>query len=130
MSIELKPCPHCGNERVWVEDIEIRGMSRYYAICMSCGAKSGNEETPENATKKWNARTERMCENLEQPDEVNDAPFHCSVCGARATYDDGTYHVIECYVVDGMICFTDSWDEYDSAGRRWRKTKITPFVLR
>lgn len=58
MSNELKACPFCGNKCIWLEDIDDRGMDRYYAVCMSCGAKSGYEDTPEEAMKKWNARAE------------------------------------------------------------------------
>ena len=48
------------------------------------------------------------CHNVAEPDEMNDRPFRCSECGARAPFD-GTYHMGESYELDGMRVFADSW---------------------
>lgn len=107
MSNELKPCPFCGNKSIWLEDIDVRGMDSYYAVCVECGAKSGYEDTPEKATEKWNARAERTCHAL--PPTVNrictvtDVPtgfsrqfeyWRCSECGTNNV--DGAWRCMKC----------------------------------
>lgn len=59
--MELKPCPSCGNDHIWIEDIDARGEVEFYAFCPSCGMKGGNRKTPEEAAEAWNTRAEQTC---------------------------------------------------------------------
>lgn len=76
---DLKPCPHCGESRAFVEDIETAQGLNWYVFCYACGATGGYEETPAKAIEAWNTRAERTCKRvLFEPTGV----LVCSECGA------------------------------------------------
>lgn len=114
MSNELKPCPHCGSERIWIEDIDIRGMDRYYAICVQCGAKSGNEETPEKAASNWNMRAERTCHNVSETSDVRDE-VHISALSNGFQCDGSVWRCCKC----GAF-FTNMYIKCDHCGAEVR----------
>ena len=72
-------------------------------------ATLGNDGVVTEYKRSKNGVDEReTCHNVAEPDEMNDRPFRCSECGARAPFD-GTYHMGESYELDGMRVFADSW---------------------
>ena len=90
--LQPMPCPFCGNDGIWVEDIDVRGEDRFYAVCPRCGAKSGNQKTPVEAIVKWNTQTRRTCHMrfndatfmFYSGEEVLPPRFECSECGASS----------------------------------------------
>lgn len=52
MSEELKPCPFCG----WGTVIDGGGLFSSACQCNSCGAKTQNYKTWEDAVEAWNRR--------------------------------------------------------------------------
>lgn len=52
---------------------------------------------------------ERTCENLAKPEDAGDSPFHCSECGARSSYGDGTFHIGESSTLNGKLMLADAW---------------------
>ena len=66
MSIELKPCPHCGQELtlnivLLHPGLPLLAHPAYRVECSwyrgGCGAAAGARESKEAAAKAWNART-------------------------------------------------------------------------
>ena len=53
----MKPCPHCGCNTPWIEDIEHTQGLRWYVFCHKCGATGGQKRTPAKAIEAWNTRT-------------------------------------------------------------------------
>ena len=62
--IELKPCPFCGKEDLFVgtdHEIDLDLLSGMFAVCCDfqnggCGACSGYRDTKEEAIEAWNRR--------------------------------------------------------------------------
>lgn len=64
MSVELKPCPHCGSENlklikspVYDANYRLTRDMYYFYQCQYCGAQGGGGYTETKAAEKWNART-------------------------------------------------------------------------
>lgn len=74
--MELKTCPSCGNDHIWIEDIDVWGATEFYAVCTSCGMKGGNRKTPAQAAEAWNTRAERTCA-ISDMDTGNVADYEC-----------------------------------------------------
>lgn len=55
---ELKPCPFCG----WGTIVDIGGLFSHSAGCNSCGTKTKNYKTWEEAVTTWNTRAETEAE--------------------------------------------------------------------
>ena len=55
---DLKPCPHCGESRAFVEDIETAQGLKWYVFCYACGATGGYKVTPAKAIEAWNTRSD------------------------------------------------------------------------
>ena len=109
---DLKPCPFCGGEAS-VQTTYGYGVSE--AFCLDCGAHTGHPPggcTEAEAIAAWNARAERTCRNIAEPDEMSDKSFTCSECGARGPYGEGTYHIGGCEEIDGKLMLWDSWPVY------------------
>ena len=53
---DLKPCPHCGESRAFVEDIDTTQGLKWYVFCYACGATGGYKVTPAKAIEAWNTR--------------------------------------------------------------------------
>jgi len=63
---KLKPCPFCGENRLFGECVNYEGINFYnkeftqgpvaYIRCETCGAHSGDDITDSLALKKWNKR--------------------------------------------------------------------------
>lgn len=61
LSIELKPCPFCGE----VENIEIDNSDTSpltWVVCHGCGARSGLMKSVQTAMTFWNMRAEKPTE--------------------------------------------------------------------
>ena len=56
---DVKPCPHCGESRAFVEDIDTAQGLKWYVFCYACGAAGGYKVTPAKAIEAWNTRAER-----------------------------------------------------------------------
>lgn len=54
----LKPCPFCG----WGTIVDMGGLFSHSAGCNSCGTKTKNYKTWEEAVTAWNARAETEAE--------------------------------------------------------------------
>ena len=61
---DLKPCPHCGESRAFVEDIDTSQGLKWYVFCFACGATGGYKFTIAKAIEAWNTRAERTCAKL------------------------------------------------------------------
>ena len=82
MSVELKPCPFCGNAALKIKipkgiypllpkDLQLldssetfpdRGWISYFINCPDCGTCGPEANTPEEAVAKWN-RSARVKDN-------------------------------------------------------------------
>lgn len=55
--ITLERCPHCeGIGTLWSVD----QCNTVYAVCLSCGCRTGDFKTAEEAAEVWNKRVVRM----------------------------------------------------------------------
>lgn len=64
MAEELKPCPFCGGEEVYVEEYEHHpGAVRWRVLCAGCmaGIDTGTRQSAGDAVLDWNRRAERTC---------------------------------------------------------------------
>lgn len=126
----LKPCPFCGGEvklttyrdegweikcenhdwpkATWERPLKDSDIAADIDMC-SWGL---GEDAKAALVAAWNARAERTCRNIAEPDEMSDKSFTCSECGARGPYGEGTYHIGGCDEVDGKVVFWDSWPVY------------------
>ena len=62
--IELIPCPHCGGEKMRIDDNgfaeEMPGgdiPDSYWAVCLQCYATGGPGGSRKEAAENWNRRT-------------------------------------------------------------------------
>jgi Lar family restriction alleviation protein len=61
--IDLKACPHCGGEKLRIEDCGVYEYSTdekpesYWVECLSCFATGGPGGTRKEASENWNRRT-------------------------------------------------------------------------
>lgn len=78
--IELKPCPYCQSERVFINNSPEQkdGLRDYYAICYNCsmaGPEVSNEEgegiAEEQAAAAWNALPRRLQWTKEPPQNAD-----------------------------------------------------------
>lgn len=124
---ELKICPFCGGEfRVTAYDEEfyrlvlgadyecnkdylIEHVDRPAAAKAKCPLEMATYSTEAEAIDAWNTRAERTCRNLAMPEDAGDSPFHCSECGARSFYGDGTFHIGESFTLNGSLVLADAW---------------------
>lgn len=58
---DIKPCPHCGESRACVEDVETAQGLKWHVFCYACGATGGYKVTSTKAIAAWNMRIERTC---------------------------------------------------------------------
>lgn len=58
MSNAIKPCPFCGLESPWLEDIETASGVRQYVYCHACGAMGGRRVDSSGAIEAWNRRSD------------------------------------------------------------------------
>lgn len=65
---ELKPCPFCGSNDVWVLDVEPSGqMSEYsHVVCCDCNASGPMKSSDDAAEAAWNSRA---CESTHNPEK-------------------------------------------------------------
>ena len=82
MTSELKPCPFCGSDNVFVQCMVymLEGYKRHYVECYDCGADVGViknpngtfgafYETKQQAIDAWNQRAEKSCEQTKRDGE-------------------------------------------------------------
>jgi Lar family restriction alleviation protein len=61
--IGLKPCPHCGGEKVRIDDSGVfindarEKPESYWVVCLSCFASGGPGGTRKEAAENWNRRS-------------------------------------------------------------------------
>jgi Lar family restriction alleviation protein len=62
--IDLKPCPHCGEIKIRIDNDGFYGGSgmkekpdSYWAMCSTCFASGGPGGTRKEAAENWNRRT-------------------------------------------------------------------------
>ena len=53
---ELKPCPFCGCEAIYVKNNTVKYNLFYYCECMECEATSSSCEDVDDAINAWNTR--------------------------------------------------------------------------
>ena len=62
MNEELKPCPYCGSEDIFVDDTNCEVDGNYeicfHCECMNCGARSFDYESESDAIYAWNRQAE------------------------------------------------------------------------
>jgi Lar family restriction alleviation protein len=81
MSIELKPCPFCGEYPSVDEYATIGGRVELVRIACSHAAHTAEViGSPEFASKEWNTRAERTCKAANVAEYAWD-DFECSECG-------------------------------------------------
>ncbi len=51
----IKKCPFCGSSNIRIDDV-VWGM--YWAVCLECGAKSGDKASRKKAIEAWNRRAD------------------------------------------------------------------------
>jgi Lar family restriction alleviation protein len=60
--IDLKPCPHCGGEKLRIDDsgVDDYGANEkpasYWVVCLACFAAGGPGGTRGEAAENWNRR--------------------------------------------------------------------------
>jgi len=64
----LKPCAHCGSDKVIPEGYENRRCSAYIS-CLNCGTRTGYFMTHAEAAEIWNQRTCGWVDARKQPPE-------------------------------------------------------------
>ena len=102
---DVKPCPHCGESRAFVEDIETAQGLKWYVFCYACGATGGYKETPSKAIEAWNTRAS---DNASDKD-VYDAGF---TSGIKATLQQ----------LYGLLHEDPSLDDIEAwADRQWEE---------
>lgn len=57
MPNELKPCPFCGSENIWVGDVS-RNYDIWFVQCETCGATFSHFDSEVEATEAWNRRAD------------------------------------------------------------------------
>jgi Lar family restriction alleviation protein len=55
MSLELKPCPFCGNNNA--DTLQICNRIHYWIQCWKCFAGGPSSETKEHAIERWTKRS-------------------------------------------------------------------------
>ena len=53
---DLKPCPFCGSQILFLERTE---TNKCYIACVECGSRSGNYWTKQDAIEAWNRRIKK-----------------------------------------------------------------------
>lgn len=52
---QIGPCPFCGDERVYHDELDIADLTYFFVCCPKCGAEGPLSLTPVEATDKWNS---------------------------------------------------------------------------
>jgi Lar family restriction alleviation protein len=61
-NLDLKPCPHCGGEKLRIDDSGVFEYSTeekpasYWVACLACFATGGPGGSRKEAAEKWNKR--------------------------------------------------------------------------
>lgn len=56
MSENLKPCPFCGSNEIFIDQPD---ANCFYVGCANCGVNGTTANTKERAVEAWNRRTEQ-----------------------------------------------------------------------
>lgn len=57
---ELKPCPFCGGQDVFMDFDESDGVSWFWVRCLRCGCDLFKETSTEKAVSAWNTRADAL----------------------------------------------------------------------
>lgn len=52
----LKPCPFCGGEKVYMDEMPIDAENHYFIMCRECGANGPFSALSETAQMLWEVR--------------------------------------------------------------------------
>lgn len=53
---ELKPCPFCGDSRIFIDMRNQDSIAYYVAFCFGCGARTSPYVNEQDAIEAWNLR--------------------------------------------------------------------------
>ena len=95
--MELKPCPFCGGDKVWIRQIDMGKF--HYAECQGCLAITTYHDTKAEAITAWNRRADGWIPVTERlPEDTRDVLVWCGItekgCYSPSqhmwgVYDDG-----------------------------------------
>jgi Lar family restriction alleviation protein len=60
--IELKPCPFCGSDNLYISDSVYQ--EGCVIGCIDCGSEVGNFDTKEEVVERWNHREDKKVSEL------------------------------------------------------------------
>ena len=86
MREELKPCPFCRSDNLWIDGGEY--LNIFSVNCTRCGGRIGYFNTKAEAIAAWNSRACHKGHWTRSDDEGN--VWQCSVCGNEWQLMDGT----------------------------------------
>lgn len=96
MSIELRPCPFCGNGAIAASYVaDMFGMRVTRVECSHCWAELSDDT---DAAAAWNTRAERTCRMLPGRPyyDMGEEGYTCSECGSWAKLDWVAHYCPNC----------------------------------
>jgi Lar family restriction alleviation protein len=53
---EIKPCPFCGNDDPYWDEVPVDGVMENFLMCSQCGCQGPNHPDHATAAELWNKR--------------------------------------------------------------------------